>query len=215
MTNLVGVVGRMGHGKTTFAKMLAEHDFRIEPLAFADALKIETLNMLNRKIRSMNKPDKYLLTLEKTNADPELKAMIRPFWQWYGTNFVRNYLNEPFHWCDVAMEHTRNVITSGGGVIIHDVRFPNEADAIRAFGGVVVKIDRPELSAPKLTRREHLTVVGGQDVDQQHESETSVDQIEVDEVILNTTLERLQEHADRIYREHFSFSPLAGSVGEY
>lgn len=55
------------------------------------------------------------------------------------------------------------------GWIITDVRFPNEAEAIRAAGGIVFKVVRPSLGVS----------------DDEHPSETSVDLIEADHTIIN------------------------------
>lgn len=53
--------------------------------------------------------------------------------------------------------------------IITDVRFPNEAKAIRDRGGIIIRIDRPELKT----------------IARQHPSETALDHYEFDHVICN------------------------------
>ena len=64
---------------------------------------------------------------------------------------------------------------------ITDVRFPNEAALIRAAGGVVWKVVRPNLALP---------------VDE-HPSETSVDLVEADAVLVNDgTLDALTARVD-------------------
>ena len=66
---------------------------------------------------------------------------------------------------------------------ITDVRFPNEADAVRKAGGVVIKVRRPFL----------------ENVLDEHPSEASVDLIAEDFLILNDgSLEDLEEKTLRI-----------------
>jgi hypothetical protein len=69
-------------------------------VAFADALKDE----IYQKILKPNNLDKSVLELDET------KAEMRPFMQWYGTQFKRNPLfnGDPDHWINKAIEKIQN-----------------------------------------------------------------------------------------------------------
>lgn len=72
--------------------------------------------------------------------------------------------------------------------IITDVRFPNEAQAIKERGGIVIRVNRP--ADNKITTFMKLQGIGLIE----HPSETALDDYEFDEVIINDgTLEDLKE----------------------
>ena len=64
--------------------------------------------------------------------------------------------------------------------IITDVRFPNEAQAIKDRGGIVIRVKRPldRLGNSKLPKLKHTSVT-------QHPSETALDDYDFDYVIEN------------------------------
>ena len=65
---------------------------------------------------------------------------------------------------------------------ISDVRFPNEADAIRAFGGLVVRVERPGVGP-----------ING------HESEIALDGYDFDLVVVNDgTLDELTDEMEAV-----------------
>ena len=69
---------------------------------------------------------------------PEIGKSPRQIWIDMGTKAIRENVYEPT-WLDYLLkgEHDLDVL------VIPDVRFPNEAEAIRESGGVLVKIVRP------------------------------------------------------------------------
>lgn len=69
---------------------------------------------------------------------PEIGKSPRQIWIDMGTKAVRQHVYEPT-WLDYLLkgQHDLDVL------VIPDVRFPNEAKAIRDAGGVLVKIVRP------------------------------------------------------------------------
>ncbi len=73
------------------------------------------------------------------------------------------------------------------GVVVTDVRYPNEAAMIRRNGGIVVRIDRPSLGPLTDT----------------HPSETSMEGFEYDEVILNDgTIQDLHDKVRKLFIEY-------------
>lgn len=61
--------------------------------------------------------------------------------QWLGTEWGRFHFGDDF-WINIWRAQVREALF-GGRVVVDDVRFANEADAVRALGGIVVRIDCP------------------------------------------------------------------------
>ena len=77
-------------------------------------------------------------------------------------------------WIQPTIEMSRILRRDGSSVAIPDVRFPDEADAIKSAGGIVVRIDRPDV--PRLD----------------HPTECALDDYDFDHVIDNSgTVEEL------------------------
>jgi len=63
--------------------------------------------------------------------------------QTLGTEWGRGFMGEDF-WCKQTMADVRNELKIGM-VVIDDVRFDNEAKAVQAQGGIVVRIERDSI----------------------------------------------------------------------
>lgn len=61
----------------------------------------------------------------------------------YGTSYVRKYLGKDSYWLDEGMAAAQLTHTRGSLPIITDVRFPNEAKAIKDAGGLLVYLNSP------------------------------------------------------------------------
>lgn len=61
----------------------------------------------------------------------------------YGTNYVRKYLGKDSYWLDEGMAAAQLTHTRGSLPVITDVRFPNEAKAIKDEGGLLVYLNSP------------------------------------------------------------------------
>jgi hypothetical protein len=82
---------------------------------------------------------------------------------------------------NVFIECTLNI---KGDYLVSDCRFPNEAKAVKARGGIVIKVVRPDAKA-----------------DDSHQSETLIDDIDADYTLYNdTTLENLMLNVDSLVR---------------
>jgi hypothetical protein len=134
---IIGLSGYAQVGKDTLASILVEHH-GFERIAFADALR-DMLYALNPDIN--DGPD----------AGPELRWIVdtygweaakergaRELLQRLGTEAGRNILGEDI-WVQTAMKKVK----PGGRYVITDCRFPNEARAVEAAGGHVVRVKRP------------------------------------------------------------------------
>lgn len=136
---LIGLVGKKRVGKDTAARFLVE-DHGFVRYAFADPLKASLLatdpyvplvgSRVTVRLSEM-------VEREGWEAAKEY-AEVRRLLQAYGVA-VREHVN-PSVWLDATM---CRVMDEERPVVITDVRFPNEADAIEAAGGVLVRVAGP------------------------------------------------------------------------
>lgn len=168
--HIIGLCGLAGSGKDTVAQLLATH-LRFSQLAFADALRAEVcqaygidLSVLTR--RDTKETPTPILALSRCGTDngfamaliEQLKWLEpgksvkdefsaprspRQIMQWWGTEYRRAY-SGPDYWTRAlkARVHIQQQSHQFRHVI-SDVRFANEAAAVRALGGVIWDIRRP------------------------------------------------------------------------
>lgn len=168
---LVGVMGYAQAGKDTFGKALGYHR-----IAFADALK---------ELALQSDPDiKYWVEEKGWEWAKARLPGCREFLQDLGVG-ARNVLG-PNVWVDAAFLRYDPAVPT----VVTDVRFPNEVEAIKGRGGVVVKVVREGHKPPN-----------------NHVSELYVDEAPVDFVIeapyngipnLQEQARRLDEHLRRL-----------------
>jgi hypothetical protein len=138
-------------------------------------------------------------------GDRITKPTYRSLLQAIGTDSVRNIIGDNT-WINALFADYKGVFRGGGGLsdddltqdypnwIIPDTRFPNEADAIKQNGGILIRVNRN-------WRFEHgLKVVHNLiPTSEQHPSETSLDNYEFHHVIDNDgTIEELVEKVRKI-----------------
>lgn len=162
-TTLIGLSGYARSGKDTVADFLCRmHAF--DKMAFADPMR-EALLKLNPNIDM----EGYRVTLEQAvdavgwEGLKPLSTELRPLLQRFGTEVCRHMFGQ-----DIWVKTTMMRIPFGRKVVLADVRFENEADAIRKAGGVVWRIERP-----------------GIDPANNHASEHALDHYDFDLVIVN------------------------------
>lgn len=158
--NIIGICGTAGAGKSTVASILVR-DHGYTEIAFADVMKRfarEALAFSDDQLwgpsDSRNAPDPRY-----PRADGSRLAPLE-FLQKLGTECGR--FCYPNIWVDYAIRVAKSLLQPGGdrgysaqrglfyrgdlpraeGVVISDVRFRNEMDAIHAAGGRVVRIVR-------------------------------------------------------------------------
>jgi hypothetical protein len=170
---LIGITGRKGHGKDTVGRLLRErHGFRT--LAYADPLKASAKLIFGLTEEQVNGPLHV-----KEALDPRWGLSPREIMQRLGTEVARaihpeTWIRSAFARIDAEPE--RWAIT--------DVRFRNEADAVRARGGVVVLVERPGLSTG---------------LHEDHASERGVDDTDPDVILRNDgDLDDLAEAVDEL-----------------
>lgn len=159
----IGLVGRAQVGKDTAARYFANRGYT--QVAFADALRSVVSG--SDPIVSCDPPLRYSEAVERHGYE-EVKRRFpeaRRFLQSHGVT-AREVLG-PEVWVSAAMRRA----DAAAPAVFSDVRFPNEADAVRSRSGVLVRIVRP--GAPSLGAFAN------------HESETALDGYEADIVVIN------------------------------
>jgi hypothetical protein len=186
LVNLIGFVGKKGAGKTTCGELLQQlgrdNGLKIIRVSFADPLK---------RICSDLYCFAYDISPEAFYGSPSEKEQIhvglgnrsgREVMQFLGTGCFKALT--PDVWIAYLMRHIDVVIKYGADlVVIDDVRFADEAAAIRNRRGLVIQIDREGLP--------------NNDSTNQHISETEQNTIDPDDIISNngdkvTLLRQLQ-----------------------
>jgi hypothetical protein len=131
---IVGLSGYAQSGKDTVAELLCLN-YKYHRRAFADPMRdaIYTLNpiVFNLNSRVADLVDEYGWDVAKAN--PEVRRLLQVF----GTDVGRKMFNENF-WVDIALAG----LNPEHRVVLSDVRFPNEAEAIKNLGGQVWRINR-------------------------------------------------------------------------
>lgn len=150
---LVGLSGHAGSGKDEAGRILAcGAGFR--QFAFADKLR-QALYALN-PIVGLHSPGgtpKYLKEVIDSQAgDLHAKwqaakqiAEVRRMLQRLGTEVCRDFFGSDI-WVKATFEEMSQVpvpLTLPVCLVVTDMRFPNEADAVRAAGGHTVRVERP------------------------------------------------------------------------
>jgi hypothetical protein len=148
---LIGLTGVAGSGKDTVREILdARHGY--DGIAFADPIR----DMLRELLDSVGVDEKWMTERElKEREIPELGASYRQMAQLLGTEWGRTL--HPDFWLKIAESRIALFRKFGSpGVVISDVRFPNEAAWVKAQGGVVWKILRPGIEAVRAHASESL-----------------------------------------------------------
>ncbi|WJN63390.1 deoxynucleoside monophosphate kinase [Streptomyces phage phiScoe55] len=179
-TLLIGLSGYAGSGKDEAAAALVVGGWRRD--AFADRLRTFLL-ALDPWVDTY--PDVGVVRLAKLvdaygwdrakRQFPEIRRLL----QRAGTEAGRKVLGANI-WVDSLM---KDFDRENEALVVTDVRFPNEADAIRKAGGVVVRINRPGVG-PKEDPGGWV-----------HESEVALDHYDFDVTVNNNgTIEELHHH---------------------
>jgi len=167
---IIGLTGLAGSGKSEVAQVLRElGNFRRVP--FAGPLK----DML----AAVGFTHAQLWGDEKATPIPDLGGVTpRHVMQTLGTEWGRGCVHP-----DIGITLWRRRAEGfGGNIVVDDVRFPNEVEAVKALGGVVWRVERPGVEA-----------MG-------HESEVHIPHLAVDGVIRNKAgLYELREEAKKFY----------------
>lgn len=185
---IIGLVGKAGSGKDTFAGLMMQREHqKWNQTAFAFILK-----SLCRDIFSLSEEQLYGSTEAKEAVDPRWGVSAREIMQkmgtevgrqgrfdTFGTGLLEHRIRHAFEeaglvphenlWVDSTIQHM--TLSRGTHWLVTDCRFLNEAEALRNNSGIIVRIRRPADSSSE--------AYAG------HESETEQDRIQADSEILN------------------------------
>jgi hypothetical protein len=191
---LVGLVGKLNSGKSTVARLFTKWGFI--SFSSADPLKFALQDIFDI-------PNDVLWGPSEMRTG-EVRQMLQEL----GTDFARKF--RPNIWVEKLAGRIQSwhflkidpydmyeddICRAATGVIVPDIRFPNEADMVKEFGGTLIKIVRDPTMTNENT--EALT----------HESETSVDLISESEfthlIVNNGSLLDLEESVNNIVKDLF------------
>jgi hypothetical protein len=130
---IIGFSGPMGAGKSTAARMLTGFERR----SFGRPLKQMLVALMRHADISPGEIERRLYGDMKEEIIPVFGVSARRLMQTLGTEWGRDLI-DPDIWVKVATAG----LTPRSKVVFDDVRFENEAAAIRALKGVVVMITR-------------------------------------------------------------------------
>lgn len=149
--SLIGLSGMKRSGKDSTAEIL-QRNYGFSRLAFADKLR-EALLALNPFVvdtsAHMYSPLRELVDtwgwegLKTTHWYPEIRRLL----QYGGTEMGRNTISEEV-WVSPVMHQYAFLKQEGVPAVISDVRFSNEAKAIRHNGGIIIEVQRTGVESP-------------------------------------------------------------------
>jgi hypothetical protein len=159
---IIGLCGYKGSGKSVVADYLnKEHGFNRVNFkdALVDEMKEKFPNLIKEIAYSVSMLQQYEIGIgESLNIEDMFQMkppLMRALMQEYGTE-VRRADNENY-WVDKWKEK------AVGNIVADDVRFNNERDAVLLAGGILIRVERPDITT------------GGS-----HQSETEQEGFEVD-----------------------------------
>lgn len=197
---VVGLSGFAQSGKTTAALHL-EQKYGIRRKHIAEPLRAMLAVLLQANGMSSDMITRYLEGDLKEQLIPELGVTSRYAQITLGTEWGRELIGP-----DLWAKTWERGVAEGESVMNDSVRFPNEADAIRALGGVVIMIKRPGTRPAKFKWGkigeflfDKFGLMWGV-----HDSER-IDRIKPDFVIHNdSSIEQLKADLDSAMVQHFS-----------
>lgn len=164
---VIGISGKKGSGKNYIAEVIAELAYlkgkSTREISFADKLKdmCSLLTGINlsyfydqyakenmiinlRTFESKMRDNEKLTFIPEINhrfinhPDEDSWINIRTFLQYFGTGVMHKAFG-PFIWVNSVINSLHHI--NSDYVIIPDVRFKHEAEAIKRLGGVIVRVD--------------------------------------------------------------------------
>jgi hypothetical protein len=179
----IGIIGKARSGKDTAALYLVR-TLSYSRLAFADPLKEMALS-IDPVVPTTTGVHVRLSTLIRDvgweyakDTYPEVRRILQ-----YTGQTVRDYDDE--FWLTAMRRKLNNAEAWNLPVVVTDVRYPNEANMLRARGFKLVRIVRPVPTKLPITG-DRPTPARFLDAAATHSSETAMDNYEADATIYNS-----------------------------
>lgn len=173
---IIGMTGLAGAGKDTVAKYLADY-YGFTVVSFAYPLYQAISAVTGLTIEDLHDREIKEKPLKSLGKSP------RELLQSLGTDWGRNMIHKNM-WVAVAMERISRLTEEGKHVVVTDVRFDNEAVALRLAGGLIWRVSRPGAQSC-------------QGACANHPSEKGVsDDLVNDDIVNDSTLDYLRARAD-------------------
>jgi hypothetical protein len=137
---ILGVCGTAGSGKGVVAEVLMNHGWQL--VKMSGPLKA-MLTALFREMGYTSDATQDLIEGSSKEAEAIFGNSPRRLMQTLGTDWGREMIGSSF-WVRIAMEKIAALTLRGHNVVIDDVRFQNEIDAICLLGGSCLKVERPD-----------------------------------------------------------------------
>ena len=132
VNRILAISGRKGRGKTLGAVYLSQkYDFRL--VAFADHLK-----ELSTKI--------FPFTYEQLHG--ALKEATYKGYNWSPRDFMVKFGAFMRYWDSCYWINNADLDTKLSNVVIHDLRYKNEADFLRQKGAIIIRLERYKRYCP-------------------------------------------------------------------
>lgn len=151
---ILGLLGNAGSGKDTVAKMLIDKGWL--RMAFGDKLK-QCLYALDPRVEFGPGQTGHLRDLVDAHGWDYCKAIpeVRSLLQRFGTEVGRNTLSQGI-WINAILE---KLVSSRKthNIVVTDVRFANEAQALTMLGGRLVRVVRQKSVQPDAQWRQHIS----------------------------------------------------------
>ena len=163
MANLVGICGKMRHGKDTAASFLVERGYT--NLAFADSvrdglLKLDPIVVARQGSNGItNDPDVPITWLNRLSKlvdavgwdEAKKSEDVRHHLQYFGTEVCRNMFGADC-WIKQVDKKIQDLEQFAKAAkmpppcfVISDVRFPNEGEYIKSLGGIILWVENPRI----------------------------------------------------------------------
>ncbi len=156
--NLIGLVGHAQNGKSTCAIQLVKMGWHLEPLA----------GPLKEMLINLGVPPSHVWGADKEVPMDMLCGMTaRHAMQTLGTEWGRNLIGENI-WLRAWKVKVFKALLQRRKVVVDDVRFPNEAQAIKDMGGFIIRVLRADIDSSDV-----------------HSSEAVIDSLEYDHMLTN------------------------------
>ena len=222
--NLIGISGKIGAGKDTVGKIIQDltavktsygttNVFEIKK--FAGKLKqivslltgIPVGDLEKQEVKDMKLGSEWNYSGYDFTGMPVVGSYtVRELLQQTGTEAMRDQIHENVWVNALFADYDPRVVARYNGHeleayshkwLITDVRFPNEAQAIKDRGGIVIRLNRSD----DVRLGAFFKLQGIQPV--QHPSETALDDYNFDEVIQNDgTIEELTEKVKQLLAKY-------------